>query len=253
MILTDQEIERYARQVVMPEIGEVGQKKLIDAKVLILGAGGLGAPVIAGLAGAGVGHLTIVDNDLVDLTNLNRQIIHSMDRLAMNKAESAVLFSKSLNPDIQVHAETDKFSEKNADALVGSHDLVLDCTDNVETRYLINRICHQHRVPLVFAGAVRTDGQLTCFVPDEKKSPCLRCIFPQTELDYDQAPSCSVAGVLGSTTLIMGALQTAEAIKLLTQTGTALIGRLLIYDGLFARFTEINVTADPTCPVCGKN
>ena len=252
MILTDQEVERYARQVIMPEIGETGQKKLLDAKVLILGAGGLGAPVIAGLAGAGVGHLTVIDDDVVELTNLNRQIIHSVDRLAMNKAESAALFSKSLNPDIQVHTQTSRFSEKNADEVVGSHDLVVDCTDNVETRYLINRMCHKHKVPLVFAGAVRTDGQVTCFVPDAEESPCLRCIFPQTELDYDQAPSCSVAGVLGSTTLIIGALQTAEAIKLLTQTGTALIGRLLLYDGLSARFTEISVPVDPACTVCGK-
>ena len=252
MILTDQEVERYARQVVMPEIGEVGQKKLLDAKVLILGAGGLGAPVIAGLAGAGVGHLTVIDDDEVELTNLNRQIIHSMDRLKMNKADSAALFSKALNPDIQVFTETSRFCDENADILIKSHDLVIDCTDNAETRYLVNRICYQHKVPLVFAGAVRTDGQITCFVPSSEESPCLRCIFPQTELDYDQAPSCSVAGVLGSTTLIMGALQTAEAIKLLTQTGTALIGRLLLYDGLSARFTEISVPADPACPVCGK-
>ena len=252
MILTDREVERYARQVVMPEIGEVGQKKLLEARVLILGAGGLGAPVIAGLAGAGVGHLTVIDDDVVELTNLNRQIVHSMDRLAMNKAESAALFSKALNPDIQVDTKTQRFCEENASMLIKSHDLAIDCTDNPETRYLVNRVCHQHNIPLVFAGAVRTDGQITCFVPDAEESPCLRCIFPQTELDYDQAPSCSVAGVLGSTTLIMGALQTAEAIKLLTQTGTTLIGRLLLYDGLTARFTEINVPADPACPVCGK-
>ena len=253
MILTDKEVERYARQVVMPEIGETGQKKLLDAKVLILGAGGLGAPVIAGLTGAGVGHLTVIDDDIVELTNLNRQIIHTVDRLAMNKAKSAALFSRLLNPDIQVHIETDRFSEENADTLVSSHDLVVDCTDNAETRYLANRICYQHKVPLVFAGAVRTDGQVTCFIPDAEESPCLRCIFPQTELDYDQAPSCSIAGVLGSTTLIMGALQTAEAIKLLTQTGTTLKGRLLLYDGLSARFTEISVPVDPACPVCGKS
>ena len=123
MILTDKEVERYARQVVMPEIGETGQKKLLDAKVLILGAGGLGAPVIAGLTGAGVGHLTVIDDDIVELTNLNRQIIHTVDRLAMNKAKSAALFSRSLNPDIQVHIETDRFSEENADTLVSSHDL----------------------------------------------------------------------------------------------------------------------------------
>ena len=253
MILTDHEVERYARQVVMPEIGEAGQKKLLDSKVLVLGAGGLGAPVIAGLAGAGIGHLTIIDDDDVELTNLNRQIIHSMDRLGMNKAESAATFAKGLNPDIHLQIETDRFLPDNADDLIRTHHLVVDCTDNAETRYLVNQLCRKHSVPLVFAGAIRTDGQITSFVPAVADSPCLRCIFPQTELDYDQAPSCSTAGVLGATTLVMGALQTAEVIKLLTGTGTPLIGRLLLYDGLSASLTEIEVAADPDCPVCGGN
>ena len=253
MILTDHEVERYARQVVMPEIGEAGQKKLLQAKVLILGAGGLGTPVIAGLAGAGVGHLTLMDDDVVELTNLNRQITHTMDRLGTNKAESASVFAHALNPDISLQIETQRFKSENAGDLVKAHDLVVDCTDNAETRYLVNDLCQTHGVPLVFAGAVRTDGQITCFVPQLADSPCLRCIFPQTELDYDQAPSCSTAGVLGSTTLVMGALQTAEVIKLLTGTGTPLIGRLVLYDGLSAQFTEIEVAVDPDCPVCGKS
>ena len=252
MILTDQEIERYARQVVMPEIGEAGQKKLLQSKVLVLGAGGLGAPVIAGLAGAGIGHLTIVDDDSVDLTNLNRQIIHSMDTLGTNKAESAAAFANALNPDITVDICTDRFVAQNGQSLIAGHDLVVDCTDNAQTRYLVNDLCQQEKVALVFAGAVRTDGQITCFVPEAENSPCLRCIFPQTELDYDQAPSCSTAGVLGPITLVMGALQTAEVIKLLTRTGTPLIGRLLLYDGLSASFTEIEVDAEPDCAVCGR-
>ena len=252
MILTDHEVERYARQVVMPEIGEAGQKKMLQARLLILGAGGLGAPVIAGLAGAGIGHLSVVDDDVVELTNLNRQIIHSMDRLGQPKAESAAVFARALNPDISVDIITDRFTTDTAAALVKHHDLVVDCTDNAETRYLVNEMCQKHGVPLVFAGAVKTDGQITCFDPSAENSPCLRCIFPQTELDYDQAPSCSTAGVLGSTTLVMGALQTAEAIKLITGIGTPLIGRLGLYDGLSARFTEIELEADPDCPVCGK-
>lgn len=251
MILTDHEVERYARQVVMPEIGEPGQKKLLQAKVLILGAGGLGAPVIAGLAGAGVGHLTLVDDDQVELTNLNRQITHTMDRLGMNKAESAAAFAQALNPDISLQIETKRFCAETADELIKAHDLVVDCTDNAETRYLVNDLCQSHGIALVFAGAVRTDGQITCFVPQAENSPCLRCIFPQTELDYDQAPSCSTAGVLGSTTLVMGALQTAEVIKLITGTGAPLIGRLMLYDGLSASFTEIEVAPDPNCAVCG--
>ena len=252
MILTDQEVERYARQVVMPEIGEAGQKKLLQAKILVLGAGGLGAPVIAGLAGAGIGQITVIDDDDVELTNLNRQMIHTMDRLGMNKAESAAVFANALNPDIRLSNLSERFTSNNAARLIQAHDLVVDCTDNTETRYLANDLCHQHNVPLVFAGAIRTDGQITCFVPSADASPCLRCIFPQTELDYDQAPSCSTAGVLGPTTYIMGALQTAEVIKLLTQTGTPLIGRLLLYEGLSARFTEIEVAPDPACSVCGK-
>ena len=252
MILTDHEVERYARQVVMPEIGEAGQKKMLQARLLILGAGGLGAPVIAGLAGAGIGHLSVVDDDVVELTNLNRQIIHSMDRLGQPKAVSAAVFARTLNPDISVDIITDRFTTDTAAALVKHHDLVVDCTDNAETRYLVNEMCQKHGVPLVFAGAVKSDGQITCFDPSAENSPCLRCIFPQTELDYDQAPSCSTAGVLGSTTLVMGALQTAEAIKLITGIGTPLIGRLGLYDGLSARFTEIELEADPDCPVCGK-
>lgn len=252
MILTDHEVERYARQVVMPEIGETGQKKLLRAKVLVLGAGGLGAPVIAGLAGAGIGHLTLIDDDAVELTNLNRQIIHSMDRLGQNKAESAAVFARALNPDITLRVDAERFVPQNASELVNGHDLVVDCTDNAETRYLANQVCQTSGTPLVFAGAVRTDGQITCFVPTVADSPCLRCIFPQTDLDYDQAPSCSTAGVLGPTTLVMGALQTAEVIKLLTGIGTPLIGRLLLYDGLSASLTEIEVAADKDCPVCGQ-
>ena len=250
MQLSDAEIERYARQVVMPELGEDGQKKLLEARVLILGAGGLGAPVIAGLAGAGVGHLTILDQDIVDITNLNRQFIHKTDSLSEPKSASAAHFVQQLNPDISVQYQQIGFTEENAAMLVDAHDLVIDCTDNPETRYLANAICQRLNTPLIFGGAIRSDGQITSFVPHDPHSPCLRCIFPQTDLDYDQAPSCANSGILGSTTLVIGGLQTAEALKILGNFGTPLIGRLLLYDGLANSFTEIAISPDPDCPVC---
>lgn len=252
MILTDAEIERYARQVIMPEIGERGQKKLLNAHVLILGAGGLGAPVIASLAGAGVGHLTILDDDVVELTNLNRQIIHNMTQLSKPKAESAAHFAAQLNPDIVTQIHNERLTPDNADKLIAGHDLVIDCTDNSQTRYLVNDVCQRHLIPLIFGGAVRTDGQITSFVPGRKDSPCLRCIFPETDLDYDQTPSCATAGVIAPTTMIIGALQAAEAIRLLAEFGQTLVGRLLLYDGLSARFTEIGVQPQPDCAICGK-
>lgn len=253
MRLSDTEIERYARQVVMPELGEAGQKKLLEARVLILGAGGLGAPVSAGLAGAGIGHLTILDEDIIDITNLNRQFIHKTKNLSHPKSDSAAQFIQQLNPEIAVQGQHIRFTSATAEALVDAHDLVIDCTDNPETRYLANATCQQLKTPLIFGGAIRTDGQITSFVPNNPHSPCLRCIFPQTELDYDQAPSCANSGILGSTTLVIGGLQTAEALKILGNFGTPLIGRLLLYDGLANSFTEIAVSPDPACPVCGKS
>ena len=252
MLLNDAEIERYARQLVMPEIGEEGQKKLLSAHVLILGAGGLGAPVIAGLAGAGIGHLTIIDDDEADITNLNRQFVHTMQRLSQPKAESAEQFVKGLNPDIRLSCHITRFTEENAKMLIEPCDLVIDCTDNPHTRYLANQLCQQLHTPLIFGGAVRTDGQITSFIPLDPNSPCLRCIFPQTELDYDQAPSCVNAGILGSTTMVIGGLQTAEAIKIIASFGTPLVGKLLLYDGLVSSFTEIEIGRDPACPVCGQ-
>ena len=237
----------------MPELGEDGQKKLLQARVLILGAGGLGAPVIAGLAGAGVGHLTILDEDIIDITNLNRQFIHKTDSLSQPKSDSAAQFIQHLNPDISVQSQQARFTSANANSLVDTHDLVIDCTDNPETRYLANATCQRLKTPLIFGGAIRTDGQITSMVPDDPHSPCLRCIFPQTDLDYDQAPSCANSGILGSTTLIIGGLQTAEALKILGNFGTPLIGRLLLYDGLANSFTEIAVSPDPACPVCGES
>jgi len=250
MQLTDAEIERYARQVVMPELGEEGKKKLLEANILILGAGGLGGPVIAGLAGAGIGHLTIIDEDVTEITNLNRQLIYSMDSLGEPKSENAAAFISRLNPEISVTCLTEKFEQNNAESLIKGQDLVIDCSDNVTSRFLVNEYCQKLHIPLIFGGAVRTDGQITTLHPSHENSPCLRCIFPHTELDYDQAPSCQTAGILGSTTMVIGALQVSEALKIIAGFGEPLIGRLLLYDGLANSFTEICVTKDPECPIC---
>ncbi len=250
MILTDAELERYARQVVMPEIGEAGQKKLLNSHVLIIGAGGLGSPVIAALAGAGIGHLTVIDDDHVDLTNLNRQTIHTMDGLNRSKARSAYDFVQKINPDIKVSFERVRFELPYAEQLIADKWLVVDCTDTPQTRYLVNDLCYRFSVPLVFGGAVRTDGQITSFIPEDQNSPCLRCVFPQTELDYDQAPSCASAGILGPITMVIGALQAQEAIKILAGFGQPLKGRLVLYDGLNSSFMEIKTAKDPDCPVC---
>ncbi len=252
MLLSDAEIERYARQLVMPELGETGQAKLRAARVLVLGAGGLGAPVLVGLAGAGVGQLTIIDDDVVDITNLNRQFIHQTSGLRTSKANSAEDFIHQLNPYISVTCQQVRFDEQNAHTLTSGHDLVIDCTDNPETRYLVNTVCQKLGTPLIFGGAVRSDGQITSFVPNDPDSPCLRCIFPHTNLDYDQAPNCSNSGILGSTTIVIGGLQAAEALKIIAGFGTPLIGRLLLFDGLANHFTEIEVAPDPACPICGK-
>ncbi|MCH1465105.1 MAG: HesA/MoeB/ThiF family protein [Alphaproteobacteria bacterium] len=252
MLLSDAEIERYARQLVMPELGEAGQAKLRAARILVLGAGGLGAPVLAGLAGAGVGQLTIIDDDVVDITNLNRQFIHQTSDLSATKTKSADDFIRQLNPNISVTCQQVRFDAQNAHKLATGHDLVIDCTDNPETRYLANAVCQQLGTPLIFGGAVRSDGQITSFVPNDANSPCLRCIFPHTDLDYDQAPNCANAGILGSTTMVIGGLQTAEALKIIAGFGTPLIGRLLLYDGLANSFTEIEVAPNPACPVCGN-
>ena len=247
--LNDHEIERYARQIVMPEIGEVGQQKLRASRVAIVGAGGLGTPVIAGLAGAGVGSLTIIDDDIVEITNLNRQLIYTMNSLSKPKAASAADFVRALNPDINIVTQNKRLTAETI-ALLDGHDLVMDCSDNFETRYLINDFCHEQTIPFIFGGATRNDGQIASFLPDKTGNICLRCIFPQIDTDYDQTPNCLEAGIIGSTTMIIGSLQTAEAIKILAGFGTSLIRRLLLYDGAHIRFTEITTTAQPDCPFC---
>ena len=250
MSLTDEELERYARQVVMPEIGEAGQKILLDAHITIIGAGGLGAPVIMALAGAGAGHLTLIDDDNVSVTDLNRQFIHTTSTIGINKTESAMIFATSLNPDIKITPVTQRLEADNAEALLARADVVIDCSDTPQTRYIINASCLALRVPLIFGGAVRTDGQVTSFLPENPQSPCLKCLFPMADVDLAQAPSCAQAGILGPTTLVIGALQAAEAIRILLGMGENLCGKLLLYDGMNASFTVFTAPRNPDCPAC---
>jgi adenylyltransferase/sulfurtransferase len=245
MILNDDELERYARQVVMPEIGEEGQKRLCDSHVAIIGLGGLGAPVIMALAGAGIGRLSLIDDDDVSLSNLNRQFVHSTQTLGLSKIQSAAAFIHSLNPDITLHTHHQRFDAETGLTLLGDVDIVIDCSDLPATRYAVNACCIALQIPLVFGGAVRTDGQVTSFLPADEKSPCFRCLFPEAGVEFAQAPACAQAGILGTTTMVIGALQAAETIRILIGFGESLCGTLLLYDGLNASFTPIKAQRAP--------
>jgi molybdopterin/thiamine biosynthesis adenylyltransferase/rhodanese-related sulfurtransferase len=239
---------RYARHLVMPEVGPEGQAKLNEAKVLFIGAGGLGAPALLYMAAAGVGTIGIVDFDDVDLTNLQRQVIHAENRIGMKKTSSAAMTIKGLNPEVKVIEHIEMLTEENVDRLISGYDLVIDGTDTFETRYTLNDAAVRAAIPVVHASVFRFEGQLTVFVPFE--GPCYRCLYP-TPPPPELAPGCSVAGVLGVVPGVMGLLQATEAIKLILRLGDPLVGRLLIWDALDGTFSEVRLRRDPMCPACG--
>lgn len=239
---------RYARHLVMPEVGPEGQEKIHQAKVLFIGAGGLGSPALLYLAAAGVGTIGIVDFDSVDLSNLQRQVVHTESRIGMKKTESAALTIKALNPEVKVVQHVEWLTEDNVDRLIADYDLVIDGTDTFETRYTLNDAAVRAAKPVVHASVFRFEGQLTVFVPFE--GPCYRCLYP-TPPPPELAPGCSVAGVLGVVPGVMGLLQATEAIKLILGLGDPLIGRLLIWDALDGTFSEVRLRRDPMCPACG--
>jgi molybdopterin/thiamine biosynthesis adenylyltransferase/rhodanese-related sulfurtransferase len=247
MLDRDQQI-RYSRHIMLPEVGEDGQKKLLKSKVLLLGAGGLGAPSSVYLAAAGVGTLGLVDDDVVDLSNLQRQIIHAQERIGMPKVESAALTLTGLNPDVKVNQHKMRLTSDNILSILGDYDLVVDGADNFPTRYLLNDAALKLGKPVIHASIYRFEGQLTAFVPDQ--GPCYRCLYPQPP-PADMAPSCQEAGVLGVLPGVVGVLQANEAIKLLLGMGTSLAGRLLIFDALKTKFRELKLRRDPECPTCG--
>ena len=249
--LDDAKRRRYSRHLLIPEVGEEGQLRLLDARILLIGAGGLGSPASLYLAAAGVGTLGIVDDDAVDETNLQRQIVHSTDRLGESKAESAKRTIEALNPDVTVKVFKERLTSENVDRILGEGwDVIVDGADNFPTRYLLNDASVWHGIPVVHGSIFRFEGQTTVFKP--KEGPCYRCLFPQPP-PPELAPSCAEGGVLGVLPGIVGSLQANEALKLALGIGDPLVGRLLLFDALETQFTEITLRRDPDCPVCGDH
>lgn len=247
--LNDAELLRYSRHILLEEIGIEGQQRIRNGRVLIVGAGGLGSPAAYYMASAGVGRITLADPDTVDLTNLQRQILHTTPRVGVPKAISGQTQLSAINPEVELIALVERLTDARLAKLVIDHDVVLDCTDNFATRHAINRACVAAKVPLVSGAAVRMDGQLTVFDPRSSESPCYQCLFPETD-DLEEE-RCAVMGVFAPLTGIIGTLQAAEALKLLAQTGTPMAGRLLLLDARSMSFSEIRVPRDPRCSVCG--
>jgi molybdopterin/thiamine biosynthesis adenylyltransferase/rhodanese-related sulfurtransferase len=249
--LEDTQRRRYSRHILIPEVGEEGQQRLLDARILLIGAGGLGSPASLYLAAAGVGTLGIVDDDAVDETNLQRQIIHSTERLGDSKAESAKRTIEALNPDVTVKVFKERLTSDNVDRILGEGwDAIVDGADNFPTRYLLNDASVWHEIPVVHGSIFRFEGQTTVFKPNE--GPCYRCLFPEPP-PPELAPSCAEGGVLGVLPGIVGSLQANEALKLVLGIGDTLVGRLLLFDALETTFTEISLRRDPDCPVCGEH
>jgi molybdopterin/thiamine biosynthesis adenylyltransferase/rhodanese-related sulfurtransferase len=243
--------DRYSRHLLLPQVGEAGQRRLRDARVLVLGAGGLGAPAAFYLAAAGVGHLRIADHDVVERSNLHRQIIHTDAGVGMPKVESARERLLALNPHIEVEAIQQRVTSDNIDGLMRDVDVVLDGSDNFPLRYLLNDACIKHATPLVYAAIERFDGQVSVFDAGRQRgvAPCYRCLFPEPP-PAEFAPNCAEAGVLGVLPGLAGGMQATEVLKLLLGIGEPLTGRLLRFDALQMRFRETRVHADPACPMC---
>ena len=246
----DDQKERYSRHFLVPEVGEEGQARLLDAKVLLIGAGGLGSPAALYLAAAGVGTIGVVDFDTVDLSNLQRQVIHTSDRVGMPKTESARLTINAINPDVRVVEHREMLDGETAPALFEQYDVIVNGCDNFPTRYLANDVALWTHKPLVDGGVFQFEGQVTTVIPFQ--SPCYRCRYPQPP-PPEEAPSCAEAGVLGVLPGTIGLLQATEVIKLILGVGTLLSGRVLLFDALDMRFREFRVARDPHCPVCGES
>jgi len=243
------QLQRYSRHFLLPEVGEAGQAKLLDAKVLLIGAGGLGSPTAYYLAAAGVGTLGIVDDDVVDRSNLQRQILHNEERVGMPKVESAKLTLQGLNPDVKVIGYRERVNSENIMRLIADYDIVVDGCDNFPTRYLVNDACVFADKPNVHGSIFQFEGQATVFYP--KKGPCYRCLFPEPP-PPGAAPSCAEAGVLGVLPGLVGCVQAVETVKLILGIGRPLVGRLLHFDTLAMEIKQLKLRRDPECPVCGE-
>ena len=248
-MMNDDQLLRYSRHILLDDIGIEGQERLLAGHALVIGAGGLGSPVALYLATAGVGQITLVDHDTVDLTNLQRQIAHSMEWVGQPKVDSARSAMAAINPEVRVSAVHARADAALLDTLVAQADVVLDCCDNFTTRHAINAACVRHAKPLVSGAAIRMDGQITVFEPRQAGSPCYACMFPP-QADFEET-RCAVMGVLAPLVGIIGAMQAAEAIKLLSGAGSSLAGRLQMLDARSMAWNEIRIPRDPACSVCG--
>jgi molybdopterin-synthase adenylyltransferase len=247
--MKDQQLQRYARHVMLDGIGIEGQRRLLAAHVLVIGAGGLGSPVALYLGSAGVGRITVVDNDQVDLTNLQRQIAHNQSRVGLPKAQSVQMSVAAINPDVDLHAVVQRADAALLDELVPQADVVIDCTDNFRTRHAVNAACVKHHKPLVWGAAITWDAQVSVYDPRAADSPCYACLFAPDAGHEDVA--CSTMGVLAPLVGMIGSLQAAEALKLLVGQGPSLSGRLLMLDARGMRWGEVKVSRHPACSVCG--
>jgi len=246
---TDEQIERYSRHIILPEVGGSGQQKMLEARVLLLGAGGLGSPAAYYLAAAGIGNLGIVDFDQVDLSNLQRQIIHSTERIGMLKTESAKKTIQALNPDVNVTLYNEKMDSSNIMSLIKDYDYVVDGSDNFPTRYLVNDACVMKNKTLIHGSIYRFEGQVTVFKPGD--GPCYRCLYPEPP-PPGMVPNCQEGGVLGVLAGVIGNLQVVEVLKLILGIGKPLVGKLLIYDALNTEFRNLRLRRDANCPICGE-
>ncbi len=247
---TEEQVERYSRHIILPEVGGKGQRKLLDAKVLIVGAGGLGSPAGLYLAAAGVGTIGLVDSDVVELSNLQRQVLHATPDVGQRKCLSAKATMETINPDVQVIAHDLRLTSENIFEVIAGYDIIVDGSDNFPTRYLVNDACVMTRKPLSHAGILRFEGQATTIVPGE--GPCYRCLYPDPP-PPGMVPSCQEAGILGATAGVMGTIQAVEVLKLILGIGDSLAGRLLLYNALEMTFREVQVRRHPNCPVCGDH
>lgn len=255
MGFTEEQINRYARHILLPEVGGVGQEKLLKSRVLVVGAGGLGSPLILYLAAAGIGTIGVIDDDMVDLSNLQRQVLHHTLDIGKAKVESAAETAKSINPDIKIRTYMERLYASNAMRTIMDYDLVADGSDNFPTRFLINDACYFAKKPLVSAAILRFDGQLATYRPTsgtrgEEPGPCYRCVFREPP-PFGHTPTCAEAGVLGAMCGMIGSFQATEVIKELLNIGESLVGSFLIFDGLNAEIRKIKVNRDLGCPICG--
>jgi molybdopterin/thiamine biosynthesis adenylyltransferase len=248
-MLTDEQLLRYSRQIMLPEVEIDGQEAWLNAKVLILGVGGLGSPVAMYLAAAGVGELVLVDDDQVDLSNLQRQIVHTTDRIGEAKVESARQALLALNPDTHIRAVNQRLDEAQLASAVADVDLVVDCTDNFTTRFAVNRACVEHKVPLVSGAAIRMEGQIAVYDPRRADSPCYQCLYKQGD---DENLTCSESGVLSPLVGIIGSVQAMEALKVLANIGEPLVGKLLLLDGRSMEWRSLKLRKDKACPICSE-